>query len=76
MEEKKEITEKILTIEQGTLAYIPCKDGIAIKRYRGIGTRAVVPQSIEGKPVVCIEKKAFLSCKTLREIVLPDTLQK
>lgn len=75
MEDKTEITEKVLTIEQGTLAYIPYKDGIAIKRYRGIGTKVVVPEQIEGRPVISIEKKTFLSCKTLREIILPDSIQ-
>lgn len=68
-------TEKVITIREGTLAYVSCKGGVAIKRYRGIGTQATVPDRIEGQPVIVIEKKAFLSCKTLREIRLPDSVQ-
>lgn len=66
--------ERVLSIEEGTLAYIQVKDGIAVRRYRGVGTRAAVPECIEDMPVVSIERKAFLSCKTLREIILPDTV--
>ena len=55
--------------------YIPCGDGVSIRRYRGIGERVEVPSQIEGKPVTAIEKKAFLSCKTIREIRLPDTIE-
>lgn len=59
----------------GQLVYIPYGDGFSIKRYRGIGERVEVPAQIEGKPVTAIEKKAFLSCKTIREINLPDTIE-
>lgn len=67
--------ERVISIEGGTLAYIPCREGIAIKRFRGIGSRVVVPEHIDEKPVVSIEKKAFLSCKTIRELYLPDTIE-
>lgn len=66
--------EKVIAIEEGTLAYIQKKNGIAVRRYRGIGTKAIVPEQIDDLPVVSIERKAFLSCKTLREIVLPDSV--
>lgn len=59
----------------GQLVYIPCGDGFSIKRYRGIGERVEVPSHIEGKPVIAIEKKAFLSCKAIREISIPDTVE-
>lgn len=59
----------------GQLVYIPYQDGFAIKRYRGIGERVEVPSQIEGRPVIAIEKKAFLSCKTIREIRIPDTIE-
>lgn len=67
--------EKVISIEEGTLAYIEEKDGICIKRYRGIGTKATVPEFIDGKPVVTIGRKAFLSRKTLQEISLPESIQ-
>jgi len=59
----------------GQLVYIPYKKGIAVKRYRGIAQQVVIPPKIEGKPVIAIEKKAFLSCKTVRFISLPHTIE-
>lgn len=67
--------EKVISIGEGTLAYTEEKDGIHIKRYRGIGTKAIVPQSIDGRPVIAIGRKAFLSRKTLQEIILPESIQ-
>lgn len=58
----------------GQFVYVCGKEGVSIRRYRGTGTVAAVPAQIGGAPVVCIERKAFLSCKTVREIVLPDTV--
>lgn len=59
----------------GQFVVIPYKKGYAIKRYRGIGEKLVVPAEVEDRPVIAIERKAFLSCKTIREIVLPDTIE-
>ena len=61
--------------EGGQLAYAPCQNGISIKRYRGIATKVKIPECIDGKPVIAIDRKAFLSCKTIREIELPDTIE-
>lgn len=58
----------------GQLEYIPYQNGFSIKRYRGIETKINVPAEIEGKPVIAIERKAFLSCKTIREITLPESV--
>lgn len=59
----------------GQLVCVPHKKGIAVKRYRGTAQRVVIPPEIEGKPVTAIERKAFLSCKTVRFIQLPDTVE-
>ncbi|MBQ6786949.1 MAG: leucine-rich repeat protein [Lachnospiraceae bacterium] len=67
--------EKVISIEEGTLAYTEEKDGIHIKRYRGIGRKAIVPEFIDNQPVVAIGRKAFLSRKTLEEICLPDSIE-
>ena len=40
-----------------------------------MGENAVIPPVIDEKPVIAIERKAFLSCKTIREITLPDTVE-
>lgn len=70
-----ELQEQLLQIEEGCLVYSRQQESIVIKRYSGIGKKAVIPASIEGLPVTTIDKKAFLSCKTLKEIELPNTLQ-
>lgn len=59
----------------GTLIYVPYKSGISIKRYHGAGEKLVVPAEIDNKPVTAIERKAFLSCKTIKNIMLPDTIE-
>lgn len=59
----------------GQFAAAPYKKGYAIKRYRGIGESIAVPAQIDGKPVISIERKAFLSCKTIKNITLPDTIE-
>lgn len=68
--------EKIIeNVGGGQFAAVLYKDGYFIKRYRGIGEQIVVPSDIEGKPVIAIGRKAFLSCKTIRDIALPDTIE-
>lgn len=58
----------------GQFVMVPYKNGYALKRYRGTGEQLIVPSFIEQKPVTAIEKKAFLSCKTIKNITLPDTV--
>lgn len=72
MEEKK-IENSIG--DGGQFVYVPYKKGISIKKYHGVGERVVIPAEIEEKPVIAVERKAFLSCKTVREITLPDTVE-
>ena len=59
----------------GQLEYAPYKGGVSIRRYRGIEEKLNIPAYIGEKPVIAIEKKAFLSCKSIREITLPDTIE-
>ena len=73
--EKEPRLGTIENTEGGQLAYAPYKNGIAIKRYRGIAAKIKIPEYIDGKPVIAIERKAFLSCKTIKEIELPDTIE-
>lgn len=58
----------------GQIEYEPYQDGVSITRYRGIATAVIIPKTIEGKAVVAIERKAFLSCKTVKEITIPETV--
>lgn len=67
--------ERELEIAGGSLQYEK-KDGqITITGFRGLGSEVAVPEQIEGLPVTCIGKKAFLSRKNLRRVILPDSIE-
>lgn len=66
--------EKELEIAGGSLQYERKDDQITVTGYRGTGSEAEVPELIEGIPVTRIGKKAFLSRKNLRRVILPDTI--
>lgn len=67
--------EKVLSIKEGSLSYMVCGNHVVIKRFRGIGTLVDIPELIDNLPVKKIERKTFLSCKTVREIMIPDTVE-
>lgn len=56
--------------------YRPCGDGIYIKGYSGNGQICRVPDNIDGKAVTGIDKFAFSEHRELREIYLPETVQR
>jgi hypothetical protein len=62
-------------IKLGNITYVPYKKGIEIRKYRGVDEKIVIPETIDDKPVISIAKKTFLSCKTVREITLPDSIE-
>lgn len=75
--------ERVLELAGGSLLYQAQEKGICILRWQGSpagGTLAggrgelCVPAQIEGMPVVSIGKKAFLSQKQLRKVILPDSI--
>lgn len=43
--------------------------------YKENDTRVVLPEQIEGLPLTVIAAKAFLSCRTVERLELPDTLE-
>ena len=61
---------------------VGCADGesesspgeVYIIEYSGHDTSVIIPEQIEGYPVVYICKKAFLSNKVIREVMLPKTV--
>ena len=55
----------------GQITVVLYKKGYAVKRYCGAGEQVLIPS----KPVTAIERKAFLSCKTIKGITLPDTVE-
>lgn len=50
------------------------KEEAVITGFNGLASCLVLPEQIEGYPVTEIGRKAFLSKKQLREVVLPSTL--
>lgn len=59
----------------GSLYYERKGESIEILRLSGTAWEVSVPESIGGYPVKTIGKKAFLSRKNIRRIVLPDTVE-
>lgn len=60
--------------ERGVLSYERNGNTIRITGYRGKDTAVEVPDSIDGSPVTCIGKKAFLSNKMVKQISLPASV--
>lgn len=59
----------------GQLMFRPYKEGYILKQYHGIGVTVILPPQIEDRKVLGVERKAFLSCKTVRGVILPDTIE-
>lgn len=59
---------------RGSLQFEIVSDTAVVTGYEGRDASLVIPESVDGYPVVWIGKKAFLSCKMLREIRLPESL--
>lgn len=71
----REIKKKIETAtEYGWIRYAVGEDDVMLTEYRGHDIRLVLPETVLGKPVKVIGKKAFLGAKGLRELVLPGEL--
>lgn len=72
--------EKELTLPLGSLYYelhqnADGKQEAVITRLNGRMSELVIPAAIEGSPVTGIGKKAFLSKKQLKKVVLPKTVK-
>ena len=53
---------------------IPCGDNTHFERYNG-HAKVVQLTATSDKPLKTIDAKAFLSCKTIEKLILPDTLE-
>lgn len=66
-------------LSQGSLFYVRGGRGVEITRYQGLAGRVEVPGELpweeEMLPVTDIGKKAFLSKKYLRSIVIPESVE-
>ncbi|MBQ7066479.1 MAG: leucine-rich repeat protein [Lachnospiraceae bacterium] len=59
----------------GIFFYVKEKEGISILEYQGNEVTVEVPKEIENIPVTGIGKKAFLSNKKVRRVILPETVK-
>lgn len=70
--------EKELKIAGGSLFYQIQQNEVCILRLQGnlqsMAGELCIPAQVEGMPVTSIGKKAFLSKKYLRRVILPDTI--
>lgn len=65
-----------INTEQGFLSYEITGESAKITGYRGRDLEITLPEQAEGFPVMEIGKKAFLGNKTIRQITLPDTVER
>lgn len=67
--------EKELAVTGGSVYYRIENGKVIITRFQGNAVEVRLPERIEGVPVACIGKKAFLSRKNLRRVFLPDSME-
>lgn len=67
--------ERELAIPGGSLYYEMIHSNVKITRFQGLASEVQIPDRIENAPVTVIGKKAFLSKKNLRRVILPDTVE-
>ena len=49
--------------------------GVEITRYIGTATQVNIPSSIDNLPVVAVGAMAFMDCRDVESVVIPDTVQ-
>lgn len=60
-------------LTSGDYTYILLEDGTAeIQKFAGTEEKVEVPAELDGKKVTSIGEDAFLGCKTMQEIMIPD----
>lgn len=69
------MTEKRFEQAGALYYYTISEKGITITGYEGNKIELVLPESIEERPVIGIEKKAFFNVSGLYKIYLPNTLE-
>ena len=60
----------------GSIQYECLEDYAVLASYRGVDRELLLPEEVDGKPLVEIGKKAFLSCKQLQHIALPSGIMR
>lgn len=69
------MSEKQFAVENGIIHYKIEKDHVIITGFGGYAADLLLPPEIEGCPVTAIDRKAFLSRKSLCRVSLPDCLE-
>lgn len=69
------MSEKYMDTENGTIRYKIEKEKVLIIGFQGFAPSLELPYRIEGYPVSAIDRKAFLSCKSLCSLFLPHSLE-
>ena len=54
--------------------YVIDSDGARITEYHGFDSILNIPSIIDDTSVISIEKKAFMGCKTLVEVYIPENV--
>lgn len=63
-------------IAYGSIQYECMEDYAVLTSYRGADRELLLPEEVDGKQLVEIGKKAFLSCKQLQHIALPSGIMR
>ena len=65
------------TFTSGDYEYTILYDGTAeITKYKGNETKVVIPSNTSGYSITCIGKFAFMGCKSLESVVIPESITK
>ena len=67
--------EKIYDLTDSRLHYEELTDSVTITAFEGLCGEVEIPERIAGKPVWEIAKKAFLSHKNLKRVILPESIR-
>lgn len=60
----------------GNFEYNQVGSGIEITKYKGCDSSVEIPQYIDGLPVISMGESAFLGCKSLKSIRIPNSVKK
>ncbi len=72
----KTLTEKNAAPETDfAYAFNKTKDGVVIIGYTGSAKTVIIPCEIEGYPVTDLEKKIFYNNRTVKTVIMPDTIR-
>lgn len=58
------------------MSSISTENNYRFEKYTGNDTRVTLPDSVDGQPLKTIGVKAFLSCRSVERLELPDTLER